>query len=164
MEGKTRRNGTAAQARVRHEYTVYFEPQSDGSYSVVFPSIPEIVTFGTTLNEARRIAAELELHPERYIVQPIVPLSRHPTVVDGRLVRLLHAADPFEEAEESLRREGVRRAVVTAVCKRHPPCMTAGMRIVIILAFLATFSWPFLQSDFTPMAIRWRDAFLLPTR
>jgi predicted RNase H-like HicB family nuclease len=55
MEGKTRRNGTAAQARVRHEYTVYFEPQS----------IPEIVTFGTTLNEARRMAADaLRCHLE----------------------------------------------------------------------------------------------------
>jgi len=65
MEGKTRRNGTAAQARVRHEYTVYFEPQSDGSYSVVFPSIPEIVTFGTTLNEARRMADDaLRCHLE----------------------------------------------------------------------------------------------------
>ena len=30
--------------------------------------------------------AELQRHPERYIVQPIVPLSRHPTVIDGRLV------------------------------------------------------------------------------
>ncbi len=28
---------------------------------------------------------ELERHPERYIAQPIVPLSRHPTVIDGRL-------------------------------------------------------------------------------
>jgi uncharacterized circularly permuted ATP-grasp superfamily protein len=28
---------------------------------------------------------ELRRHPERYIAQPIVPLSRHPTVVGGRL-------------------------------------------------------------------------------
>jgi predicted RNase H-like HicB family nuclease len=47
-----------AQARPRHEYTVYFEPQPDGSYSVVFPSIPGIVTFGRTLNEVRRMAAD----------------------------------------------------------------------------------------------------------
>ena len=34
--------------------------------------------------ELSRVAAELELHPERYIVQPVVALSRHPTVIDGR--------------------------------------------------------------------------------
>jgi len=65
MEGKTKRNGTVAQARARHEYTVYFEPQPDGSYSIVFPSIPEIVTFGRTLSEARRMAADaLRCHLE----------------------------------------------------------------------------------------------------
>jgi uncharacterized circularly permuted ATP-grasp superfamily protein len=30
-------------------------------------------------------AGELELSPERYISQPVVPLSCHPTVIDGRL-------------------------------------------------------------------------------
>ena len=34
----------------------------------------------------RRARKELERNPERYIVQPIVPLSQHPTVIDGRLV------------------------------------------------------------------------------
>jgi len=65
MEEKTRRNVGEAQARARHEYTVYFEPQPDGSHAVVFPSIPEIVTFGRTLNEARRMAADaLRCHLE----------------------------------------------------------------------------------------------------
>jgi uncharacterized circularly permuted ATP-grasp superfamily protein len=32
-----------------------------------------------------RLARELDAHPERYVAQPIVALSRHPTVVDGRL-------------------------------------------------------------------------------
>ena len=65
MEGKTKRNAAVAQARARHKYTVYFEPQPDGSYSVVFPSIPEIITFGRTLNEARRMAADaLHCHLE----------------------------------------------------------------------------------------------------
>ncbi|MDX6704385.1 MAG: hypothetical protein QOI48_231 [Solirubrobacteraceae bacterium] len=32
-----------------------------------------------------RLARELEAHPERYVTQPIVALSRHPTVCDGRL-------------------------------------------------------------------------------
>jgi len=32
-----------------------------------------------------RLAEELQRQPERYICQPTVPLSRHPTVIDGRL-------------------------------------------------------------------------------
>lgn len=45
------------------------------------------VTIGSQASPAQLAAlrAELERHPERYIAQPIVPLSRHPTVIDGRL-------------------------------------------------------------------------------
>jgi uncharacterized circularly permuted ATP-grasp superfamily protein len=32
-----------------------------------------------------RLARELEAHPERYVAQPTVALSRHPTVIGGRL-------------------------------------------------------------------------------
>jgi uncharacterized circularly permuted ATP-grasp superfamily protein len=46
------------------------------------------VTIGSQADEMtlRRARAELERHPERYIVQPIVPLSQHPTVIEGQLV------------------------------------------------------------------------------
>jgi uncharacterized circularly permuted ATP-grasp superfamily protein len=46
------------------------------------------VTIGSQADAAalRRARVELERHPERYIVQPIVPLSRHPTLIEGRLV------------------------------------------------------------------------------
>jgi uncharacterized circularly permuted ATP-grasp superfamily protein len=46
------------------------------------------VTIGSQADEAtlRQTRAELARHPERYIVQPIVPLSQHPTVIEGRLV------------------------------------------------------------------------------
>ncbi len=46
------------------------------------------VTIGSQADEEalRRARAELQRHPERYVVQPIVPLSRHPTVIDGQLV------------------------------------------------------------------------------
>jgi uncharacterized circularly permuted ATP-grasp superfamily protein len=46
------------------------------------------VTIGSQADEAalREARGELERHPERYIVQPIVPLSQHPTVIDGELV------------------------------------------------------------------------------
>ena len=47
----------------------------------------EGVMIGAHADEAdlEQRADELEAHPERYISQPIVPLSRHPTVIDGRL-------------------------------------------------------------------------------
>ena len=41
-----------------HRYTVFFEPQAEGGYRVVFPAIPQIVTWGTTLDEAREMAAD----------------------------------------------------------------------------------------------------------
>jgi predicted RNase H-like HicB family nuclease len=51
-----------------YHYTVYFEPLAEGGYQVVFPSFPEIVTFGGTLEEARRMAAEaLRCHLEGLI-------------------------------------------------------------------------------------------------
>jgi uncharacterized circularly permuted ATP-grasp superfamily protein len=46
------------------------------------------VTIGSQADAATlsRARVELERRPERYIVQPIVPLSQHPTVIGGRLV------------------------------------------------------------------------------
>ena len=41
-----------------HSYTVLFEPLSEGGYNVVFPAIPEICTFGKTLQEAKQMAAD----------------------------------------------------------------------------------------------------------
>src|ERR1700681_1818177 len=55
----------ATPARGSYHYTVYFEPQSDGSFAVVFPTFPEIVTFGRTLDEARAMARDaLRCHLE----------------------------------------------------------------------------------------------------
>ena len=48
-----------------YRYTVYFEPQADGGFAVVFPAFPEIVTFGRTLDEARAMARDaLRCHLE----------------------------------------------------------------------------------------------------
>jgi len=48
-----------------YHYTVYFQPLPEGGYQAVFPSIPEVVTYGTSLEEARRMAAEaLRCHLE----------------------------------------------------------------------------------------------------
>jgi uncharacterized circularly permuted ATP-grasp superfamily protein len=45
------------------------------------------VTIGASASaqELEDARETLRTHPERYISQPIVPLSRHPTVIDGRL-------------------------------------------------------------------------------
>ncbi|MGH7223989.1 MAG: type II toxin-antitoxin system HicB family antitoxin [Gemmataceae bacterium] len=39
-------------------YTVLFEPIPDGGYNVIVPAIPEICTFGRTLEEAREMAQD----------------------------------------------------------------------------------------------------------
>lgn len=41
-----------------YNYTVIFEPVPEGGYNVVVPAIPEICTFGETLDEARAMAKE----------------------------------------------------------------------------------------------------------
>lgn len=63
LKGK---NQVAIKARDgSYRYTVYFEPQTDGSFAVVFPAFPEIVTFGRTLDEARAMARDaLRCHLE----------------------------------------------------------------------------------------------------
>jgi antitoxin HicB len=48
-----------------YRYSVIYEPQHEGGYQVVFPAIPEIVTHGDTLDEARKMAADaLRCHLE----------------------------------------------------------------------------------------------------
>jgi predicted RNase H-like HicB family nuclease len=48
-----------------YRYSVIYEPQVEGGYQVVFPAIPEVVTYGETLDEARRMAADaLRCHLE----------------------------------------------------------------------------------------------------
>lgn len=44
--------------RTQHSYTVLFEPLPEGGYNVIVPAIPEICTFGETLEEAREMARD----------------------------------------------------------------------------------------------------------
>ena len=39
-----------------YTYTVLFEPLDGGEYQVMAPAIPEIVTYGNTIEEARAMA------------------------------------------------------------------------------------------------------------
>ncbi|MGH7595219.1 MAG: type II toxin-antitoxin system HicB family antitoxin [bacterium] len=41
-----------------YNYTVFFEPLEEGGYNIVVPAIPEICTFGETLEEARTMAED----------------------------------------------------------------------------------------------------------
>lgn len=39
-------------------YTTVFEPLAEGGFSVLIPAIPEICTYGETLEEAREMARD----------------------------------------------------------------------------------------------------------
>jgi antitoxin HicB len=39
-----------------YNYTVFYEQMFEGGYQVIVPAIPEIVTYGQTLDEAREMA------------------------------------------------------------------------------------------------------------
>ena len=41
-----------------YTYTVLFEPLAEGGYQVLVPAMPEIVTFGRDLKEARAMAQD----------------------------------------------------------------------------------------------------------
>ena len=41
-----------------YNYTVIFEPLEEGGYDVIVPVIPEICTFGDTLEEAKKMAED----------------------------------------------------------------------------------------------------------
>ncbi len=65
MDSKGEKRAPMTAEQGSYHYTVYFEPQTDGSFAVVFPAFPEIVTFGRTLEEARAMARDaLRCHLE----------------------------------------------------------------------------------------------------
>lgn len=41
-----------------YEYTIFFEPDEEGGYNVVVPAMPEICTYGDTLDEAGAMALD----------------------------------------------------------------------------------------------------------
>lgn len=41
-----------------YNYTVIYEPTAEGGFNVVFPAIPEICTFGETIEEAKTMAED----------------------------------------------------------------------------------------------------------
>jgi predicted RNase H-like HicB family nuclease len=41
-----------------YNYTVIFKPLEEGGYDIIVPAIPEICTFGDTIEEAREMAED----------------------------------------------------------------------------------------------------------
>jgi predicted RNase H-like HicB family nuclease len=41
-----------------YNYTIIYEPVTEGGYNVVVPAIPEICTYGETLKEAKIMATD----------------------------------------------------------------------------------------------------------
>jgi antitoxin HicB len=65
-----------------YRYAVIFEPLKEGGYNVFFPAIPEICTFGETLEEARGIAEDaLRCYLESALKEgEPIPEDKEPTV------------------------------------------------------------------------------------
>ncbi len=65
-----------------YHYTVIFEPLKGGGYNIIFPAIPEICTFGETLEEARRMAGDaLRCYLESALEEgELIPEDKEPAV------------------------------------------------------------------------------------
>lgn len=59
---------TLKKGKLQHSvisYTVVFQPESEGGYTVAVPSLPGCITYGKNLREAKRMAKEaIELYIE----------------------------------------------------------------------------------------------------
>jgi len=65
-----------------YNFTVIFEPLEEGGYDVIVPAIPEICTFGETIEEAKRMAKDaIKCYLESAIKrgEPI-PKDRYPSI------------------------------------------------------------------------------------
>src|ERR1035441_8721077 len=56
MKSKGKNQVAATAAHGPYHYTVYFEPQTDGSFAVVFPAFPEVVAYGGRLDPPTSLA------------------------------------------------------------------------------------------------------------
>jgi predicted RNase H-like HicB family nuclease len=70
-----------------YQYTVCFEPLEEGGYNVIVPAIPEIRTFGSTIEEAREMAKDAI----RCVIESVIkngnPSLR--TLIPPRIARVL---------------------------------------------------------------------------
>lgn len=76
-----------------HAYNILLQPEPEGGYTVTCPSLPGLVTFGQTLEEARAMAADavegyLECLQEDGLPLPESDLVAVPPLVDQIRVKL----------------------------------------------------------------------------
>jgi antitoxin HicB len=81
-------------------YTIVFDPEPEGGYTVTCPALPGLVTYGETLEQARAMARDameglIEVMLER---GETVPGSDGPEAVP-RFDRLAHSLRDDDEAE-----------------------------------------------------------------
>jgi antitoxin HicB len=65
-----------------YNYTVIFEPVKEGGYDVIVPAIPEICTFGKTLEEAKLMAKDaIQCYLESALEEgELIPADKEPSV------------------------------------------------------------------------------------
>ena len=65
-----------------YHYTVIFEPLKEGGYDVIVPAIPEICTFGETLEEAKTMARDaIKCYLESALKEgELIPEDREPSL------------------------------------------------------------------------------------
>jgi antitoxin HicB len=65
-----------------YNYTVIFEPIKDGGYDVIVPAIPEICTFGETLEEAKQMAEDaIKCYLECALEEgELIPADKEPSI------------------------------------------------------------------------------------
>ena len=65
-----------------YNYTVVFEPVDEGGFNVIVPAIPEICTFGETLEEAKVMVADaIKCYIESALkAKEPIPEDREPSI------------------------------------------------------------------------------------
>ena len=70
-------------------YTVIYEKLAAGGYQVIVPALPEIITYGTTLEEARDIARDAIRCHLQGLLKDGEPIPEDPFVQEKPLIEEL---------------------------------------------------------------------------
>ncbi len=70
-------------------YTVIYEKLAEGGYQVIVPALPEIITYGTTLEEARDMARDAIRCHLQGLLKDGEPIPEDPFVQEKPLIEEL---------------------------------------------------------------------------
>ena len=76
----------------QHSYRVIFEPLSEGGYRVIVPALPEIITYGPTLEEAREMAQDAILCHLRGLLKDGEEIPKDPSLKEPPIFEKLKVA------------------------------------------------------------------------